>query len=384
MQQYIHTAVAAHDLAPGALLAADDLTLARVLSNGRPSVDIASLVGRKIRAATPRGAADLRRTDLGQRTGQGRCGRDSRRARRPGRAHGRCDRADRRRPRRIGHRLQRADEQAALRNRHRSRTASNSCSPEEKKPNDQAGSLIAAAVLALAAPAAADTLYVAGPPAAAPGHPMHLGADHRATQVGDLVHIVFNFNGSANNSDAATTANTYSEHDRRAAPGSSTCRSCACGGGLGAGSTTGLAKTQTVVQTFTSSMTAVVTNVLPSGAMQVAGDQKLTINGVPQALHVTGTIRGEDIDNTDSVLSSQRRQHRREVQRHRHARTQQGHLAKNHRVLVRMIDDDEDVTSPPSSRSRCWRCSSRCRRACRRRACCSKTSPKCRASPPTS
>jgi flagellar basal body L-ring protein FlgH len=38
--------------------------------------------------------------------------------------------------------------------------------------------------------------------------------------------------------------------------------------------------------------------------MQVAGDQKLTINGVPQALHVTGTIRGEDIDNTDSVLSS--------------------------------------------------------------------------------
>jgi len=59
-------------------------------------------------------------------------------------------------------------------------------------------SLIAAAVLALAGPAAADTLYVAGPPAAAPGHPMHLGADHRASQVGDLVHIVFNFNGSVN------------------------------------------------------------------------------------------------------------------------------------------------------------------------------------------
>jgi flagellar basal body L-ring protein FlgH len=44
--------------------------------------------------------------------------------------------------------------------------------------------------------------------------------------------------------------------------------------------------------------------VLPSGAMQVAGDQKLAINGVPQALHVTGTIRQEDIDNTDSILSS--------------------------------------------------------------------------------
>jgi flagella basal body P-ring formation protein FlgA len=56
VQQYIHTAVAAHDLTPGALLSESDLTLARVLSNGRPSVDIASLVGRKLRAATPRGA----------------------------------------------------------------------------------------------------------------------------------------------------------------------------------------------------------------------------------------------------------------------------------------------------------------------------------------
>jgi flagellar L-ring protein precursor FlgH len=164
-------------------------------------------------------------------------------------------------------------------------------------------SLIAAAVLALAGPAAADTLYVAGPPAAAPGHPMHLGADHRASQVGDLVHIVFNFNGSANNSDAATTANTYS-NTIAGGTGLFNLPILRLPGSLGAGSTTNLAKTQTIVQTFTSSMTAVVTNVLPSGAMQVAGDQKLTINGVPQALHVTGTIRGEDIDNTDSVLSS--------------------------------------------------------------------------------
>jgi flagella basal body P-ring formation protein FlgA len=55
VQQFIHTAVAAHDLTPGALLGADDLTLARVLSNGRPAVGIAFLVGRKVRAATPRG-----------------------------------------------------------------------------------------------------------------------------------------------------------------------------------------------------------------------------------------------------------------------------------------------------------------------------------------
>jgi flagella basal body P-ring formation protein FlgA len=56
VQQYVHTAVAAHDLAPGALLAAADLAVARVLSNGRPTVDVAVLIGRKIRAATARGA----------------------------------------------------------------------------------------------------------------------------------------------------------------------------------------------------------------------------------------------------------------------------------------------------------------------------------------
>jgi flagella basal body P-ring formation protein FlgA len=55
VQQYIHTAVAAHDLAPGDLLGAGDLTLARVLSNGRPAVTVAALIGRKVRAATPRG-----------------------------------------------------------------------------------------------------------------------------------------------------------------------------------------------------------------------------------------------------------------------------------------------------------------------------------------
>jgi flagella basal body P-ring formation protein FlgA len=56
VEQYIHTAVAAHDLVPGALLATEDLTVARVLSNGRPSVDVTALVGRRIRSATPRGA----------------------------------------------------------------------------------------------------------------------------------------------------------------------------------------------------------------------------------------------------------------------------------------------------------------------------------------
>jgi flagellar L-ring protein precursor FlgH len=163
--------------------------------------------------------------------------------------------------------------------------------------------LTAAALLAAAAPAVADSLYVAAPPPAAPGHPMRLGADHRASQVGDLVHITFNFNGSANNSDTSTMTNSYTGTGTPST-GLFNLPLLRLGFGLGANTNSSLSKTQAIVQTFTSSMTAVVTNVLPSGALIIAGDQKLAINGVPQSLHVTGTVRPEDIDSTDSVTSS--------------------------------------------------------------------------------
>ncbi len=159
------------------------------------------------------------------------------------------------------------------------------------------------AVIALATPALADTLYVAAPPPAAPGHPMHLGADHRAMQVGDLVHITFNFNGTANNSDISTTTNSYST-TATPATGLFNLPLLRLGLGLGGNTATSLGKTQAIVQTFTSSMTAVVTSVLPSGALSIAGDQKLWVNGIPQTLHVTGTIRQEDIDATDTTTSS--------------------------------------------------------------------------------
>jgi flagella basal body P-ring formation protein FlgA len=53
---YVHTAVAARDLAPGAVLADSDLALARVASNGRPAVGTDVLVGRKLMSATVKGA----------------------------------------------------------------------------------------------------------------------------------------------------------------------------------------------------------------------------------------------------------------------------------------------------------------------------------------
>ncbi|MEA2690523.1 MAG: Chaperone for flagella basal body P-ring formation, partial [Candidatus Eremiobacteraeota bacterium] len=53
---YVRTAVAARDLAPGAVLTESDLALARVASNGRPAVGLESLIGRKLNSATPKGA----------------------------------------------------------------------------------------------------------------------------------------------------------------------------------------------------------------------------------------------------------------------------------------------------------------------------------------
>jgi flagella basal body P-ring formation protein FlgA len=54
---YVRTAVAARDLAPGAVLSDTDLALARVAANGRPAVGVGVLVGRRLSSATPKGAA---------------------------------------------------------------------------------------------------------------------------------------------------------------------------------------------------------------------------------------------------------------------------------------------------------------------------------------
>lgn len=53
---YVETAVTTRDLTPGAVIAASDLAPARIASNGRPAVGIDALVGRKLNAATPKGA----------------------------------------------------------------------------------------------------------------------------------------------------------------------------------------------------------------------------------------------------------------------------------------------------------------------------------------
>jgi len=164
--------------------------------------------------------------------------------------------------------------------------------------------LVTLALFALTPVAAsADTLYQAPPPAAAPGHPLSLMDDHRAQQIGDLVYVQFDIANS--NSEV----NNYTSS-----------KSASMSGGNGSGifnlplvrlnnsvsgqSATSTAQTATGANAFTAFMMATVTGVLPSGALQISGDQNMTVNGQAQTLHITGTIRPQDIDSTDTILAS--------------------------------------------------------------------------------
>jgi flagella basal body P-ring formation protein FlgA len=52
---YVETAVAAHDLAPGTLISAEDVTLTRVAATGRPAVGRDVLFGRRLNLAIAKG-----------------------------------------------------------------------------------------------------------------------------------------------------------------------------------------------------------------------------------------------------------------------------------------------------------------------------------------
>jgi flagellar L-ring protein FlgH len=160
-----------------------------------------------------------------------------------------------------------------------------------------------ALVAALVAPAVADTLYQAAPPPAGPGHPLRLGADHKAAQVGDLVQVIFNFNVNSTSSDVTSVNNSYNLGIGQGT-GLANVSLLRFGAGLNGGRQTQSSKSQSGQNTFVSTMEAQVTEVLPSGALRIAGDQALLVNGEKQTLHITGLVRPEDIDNTDSVLST--------------------------------------------------------------------------------
>jgi len=182
---------------------------------------------------------------------------------------------------------------------------------------------------ACALPASADTLYVAGPPPAAPGHPMRLGADRKASQVGDLVAVQFNFSTAASKAYNSSTAKGYNVN-QGAGSGLFGMPLFRLGGGLTGQTASNAADAKSDTSAFVSAMMATVTNVLPSGALQVEGDQELLITGEKQTLHVVGFARPEDIDSTDTIPSTRLA--------NVHA-TFVGNETKDHKGIIRKILD---------------------------------------------
>lgn len=159
------------------------------------------------------------------------------------------------------------------------------------------------ALVAVPAAASADTLYVSQPVATSPGHPLRLMSDHRASQVGDLIGVQFNFSVNSSSTDVVNNTKSYNiglDGGTGNAALSFLRFPTSIGGGTGAQSN----HTKNGSNTFQSTMMAQVVGVEPSGALDIAGDQALIVNGQSQTMHVTGIVRPEDIDSTDTVLSS--------------------------------------------------------------------------------
>ena len=189
--------------------------------------------------------------------------------------------------------------------------------------------MLFAAALAVLAPAiaSADTLYQAAPPPSAPGHPLSLMNDHRAQQIGDLVYVQFdiaNTNSEVNNYTSSKTA-SLSGGNGQGIFGLPLVR---MNNSVSGTSTDATAQTAAGSNSFIATMMATVTGVLPSGTLQISGDQSMTVNGQQQTLHITGLIRPMDIDNTDTVLAS----HVADVQA-----TFKGNDQKNKGLLARII-----------------------------------------------
>jgi flagellar L-ring protein FlgH len=61
----------------------------------------------------------------------------------------------------------------------------------------------------------------------------------------------------------------------------------------------------TAADTFTATVSAVVTAVNPSGTLSIKGERQLQVNGEDDTIHLSGVVRPEDIDSDNYVSSSE-------------------------------------------------------------------------------
>jgi flagellar L-ring protein precursor FlgH len=144
---------------------------------------------------------------------------------------------------------------------------------------------------------------VSAPPPVGPGHPLRLLSDRKASQIGDLVAVQFNFTTTSARAYASTTAKGYTV-GQGAGSGLFNLPLVRLGANIAGTTSSNATDTKSDASSFSTAMMATVTNVLPSGALQVEGDQDIVVNGEKQKLHVVGYARPDDIDNTDTIPST--------------------------------------------------------------------------------
>ena len=153
-----------------------------------------------------------------------------------------------------------------------------------------------AAVLSLAGPAAANSLWKDSNPG--------YFVDRRARQAGDLLTVLVVESVSGSHQASAATSKA-SEFNSNGAPG------IGLGGILKAFSTDATAKNtfagsgkSDVTSNLTAQITVRVIKVEPNGLLTVQGTRLVTVNREQQELVLTATVRPEDVKADNTVLST--------------------------------------------------------------------------------
>lgn len=125
-----------------------------------------------------------------------------------------------------------------------------------------------------------------------------LVGDKKAFRIGDTITIII-----AEQTTAESRADTGRDKNIEVA-GSAQDSTTIKDFGLDINSTTNGAAVTRRKGTLRGQITATVVELNEIGHMVVAGEQKLVINGEEQSINVIGTLRPEDVDNSNTVLSS--------------------------------------------------------------------------------
>jgi flagellar L-ring protein precursor FlgH len=120
--------------------------------------------------------------------------------------------------------------------------------------------------------------------------------DRRARRVGDVVTISIVETTAATGKSGVTQENT----------GSLAVTTPAITGGLSGSSSvkTGIKNDASGSNTFTGTLTATVTEVLPNGNLRVAGEKQVSIRYADEYVRFYGVVNPDDISGTNSVLST--------------------------------------------------------------------------------